>query len=261
MVHNVNANSRSTIRVGKIDFTVGNLDLATDEILLLCKDRISTAVRLANAYCVAYASQDVQYESLLREGGITYPDGKPVVWFMKLFRPKGNEPRQVRGPSLFLNVMDKGREQGIKHFFLGTDVDTLDRLQSRMLERFPGLKVAGMFAPPFSPITPESIAEMSQQIDQASPDIVWVALGTPKQDFVASALSSYFAGPLVAVGAAFDFAAGTRREAPLIVQRLALEWFFRFVSEPRRLWKRYTIDLLRFLITAVRDSDSTTRPE
>jgi N-acetylglucosaminyldiphosphoundecaprenol N-acetyl-beta-D-mannosaminyltransferase len=111
----------------------------------------------------------------------------------------------------------------------------------------PGLRIAGTYAPPFGPIEDEWLSELVSAIDRSDASIVWVAMGTPKQDWVSDHLARRTSRLVVGVGAAFDFAAGNRAEAPQILQMLALEWLFRLLTEPKRLWRRYLFGNIRFL--------------
>jgi N-acetylglucosaminyldiphosphoundecaprenol N-acetyl-beta-D-mannosaminyltransferase len=134
-------------------------------------------------------------------------------------------------------------ETGASHYFFGGAPGIADRLAGRLSARFPGLKVAGTCSPPFRPLTPDEDAELIERIDAANPDIVWVGLSTPKQErWMAAHVGRLKAPALVGVGAAFDFHAGVKRQAPRWMQRNGLEWAFRLGTEPRRLWKRYLVN-------------------
>lgn len=240
------AGKTDRVKVGEIPFASSTLEEATQEVLGLAKRRQAVSVRLANAYCVALASKDEAYGRLLNRDGVNYPDGLPVVWCMRGLLGSEQAGR-VRGPSLFLQVLDKGRAQNVRHFFLGSTESTLKLLTANIEERFEGLDIAGSYAPPFGPVDSEFLADACARVLLTDADIVWVALGTPKQDFAASALAAALGRPCVAVGAAFDFAAGTVNEAPKWMRDSGFEWLYRFGSEPSRLWKRYTIGNLSFL--------------
>lgn len=220
--------------------------------LAVCSTAVS--VRLANAYCVAVASGNPTYASLLNGRGINFPDGTPVAWFMRRRALSLQRPERVRGPSLFTTVIDLGRDNDLNHYFLGATPETIERMISVLNVTYPGVKIAGVHCPPFSSITESYIVDCAERIRRADPQIVWVALGTPKQDFVAAELSERISRPCVAVGAAFDFTAGTVREAPVWTQDFGVEWLFRLCMEPRRLWRRYLLGNLRFLYSAINES-------
>ncbi|MDV6241222.1 WecB/TagA/CpsF family glycosyltransferase [Rhodococcus opacus] len=222
--------------------------LARDAILEYAKGRSPIPVRLSNAYCVSLASNDPSYAALTNGPGVTFPDGTPVVWFM---RTKNRMAQTVRGPSLFTAVMEAGRSAGIQHFLLGTDDTTLSNLVTSLERKFPGVSIAGVHAPAFGPLDEAFYKEAVKLIQTANPDLIWIALGTPKQDFAAAELSKRTGLPCIAVGAAFDFVSGVTKEAPKWVQGTGIEWIYRFSQEPRRLWRRYTFGNLRFLYSAI----------
>jgi len=199
---------------------------------------VPVAVRLMNSYCVALADADPAYRDLVTSGdGVNFPDGAPVAWMIRrLGSPEG---RQVRGPSLFAQTLERGRAAGLRHYLFGSTPDTIQRLTAALEGRYEGLRIAGADAGQFGDVEEILTTDAVNTIRAARPEIVWVGMGTPKQDFVAARLTELLEVPCVGVGAAFDFAAGTVREAPAVLSRMGLEWVFRLVAEPRRLWRRY----------------------
>ncbi len=232
------------VRVGEVDFRALSFESAVAAVLNVAAARKGVAVRLANAWCVVVAHDDPNYAALLNGPGLTYPDGAPVARAMRRIAP-GAE--QIRGPSLFVAVIDRGRDQTLNHFFLGATPETLSALTDNLTERFPGARFVGAWAPPFGPVDETMLDEAAAMIQSSRAAIVWVGMGSPKQDFVAMALASRTRTVCVGIGAAFDFVAGTTREAPTWVQRIGLEWLFRLLSEPKRLWRRYLVGNVRFL--------------
>lgn len=234
--------------VGGIAFAITNLDEAVDWVIRHANDeRVGRTVRLSNAYCVALAHGDSDYRELFTRG-ITFPDGLPVVKVLNSIGHK--EARRVRGPSLFTEVLSRGQDADIAHFFLGGSQSTLDQLSQRVGEDFPRARVVGAYSPEFGPLEREQIRRWSAIVNDADPDIVWVSLGTPKQDFAAEELAVLTGRTVIAVGAAFDFLAGTVVEAPKWIQDSGLEWLFRLASDPRRLWRRYLFGNATFLRVA-----------
>lgn len=240
------------ITVGTVDFDVSNLTDATARVISFATDGVAMPIRLSNAYCVALASRDEEYAALLKSEGINYPDGWPIVWFMRKYRNSFQSPGRVRGPSLFNEVLDKGRDANIRHFFLGTNPGTLDRLEQKVLKNYPGLEIAGSYAPPYGPLDSDFFERCLYEIKQTNAQLIWVALGTPKQDYATAKLAQLTRLPASGVGAAFDFAAGTAKEAPDALQKFGLEWAYRLFTEPKRLWRRYLIGNIQFLAAAVR---------
>jgi N-acetylglucosaminyldiphosphoundecaprenol N-acetyl-beta-D-mannosaminyltransferase len=149
----------------------------------------------------------------------------------------------VYGPDLLLAVCRASTRQGWRHFFYGGGPGVADRMAARLRSRFPALEIAGVYSPPFQPMTAEQDEALLQRIGATGPDIVWVGLGTPKQErWMAAHIGRLSAPVLIGVGAAFDFHAGAKRQAPRWMQRCGLEWSFRLMTEPRRLGKRYLVN-------------------
>ena len=195
---------------------------------------------------------DPRLAAIANGSWMTLCDGMPLVLLGRLAAhlPVG----RCYGPDVMLGVLDRGRAAGLRHYFYGgADEETSRLLQERMEARFPGLRVVGREVPPFRPPTEAERRETAARIDASGADVVWVGIGTPKQDFWVSEMRSLLKAPaLVAVGAAFAFHAGTVRQAPRWMQRAGLEWLFRLCAEPRRLWRRYLLGNPRFLWLAAR---------
>jgi N-acetylglucosaminyldiphosphoundecaprenol N-acetyl-beta-D-mannosaminyltransferase len=177
--------------------------------------------------------------------GLVTPDGMSLVWVCWW---KGHRSVQrVYGPDLMLSLCARSLSLGYRHFFYGSSPPVLKRLVERLQARYPGIQVVGTLSPPFRELTPEEDRAEISRINSAAPDIVWVGLGTPKQEHWMAQHREVLRAPvLIAVGAAFDFHAGVKPQAPRWMQRHGLEWLFRLLSEPRRLWRRYLINIPLF---------------
>lgn len=242
-------NQNRKITVGSIPFEVTSVSDAAAQLLQAAKSGSGMSVRLSNAYCVALASKDKSYHAILTGPGVNYPDGSPIAWFM---RRQDKSAQQVRGPSLFNETLRQSSNHETKHFFLGSSPATLKLLQKRVQERFPNTSISGTYSPPFQPVGNDLYDACANAVANVDADLIWVALGTPKQDFVAYELGKRTGRTIVAVGAAFDFTAGTVKEAPKWTRRFGMEWAFRLTVEPRRLWKRYLIGNVQFLSAVLR---------
>jgi N-acetylglucosaminyldiphosphoundecaprenol N-acetyl-beta-D-mannosaminyltransferase len=236
--------------VGSIEFAAASPEQAAESVLQLANARRRTHIHLANAYTTALADKSVEYRALLLKPSLNFPDGKPVGWASKMKRHRPHL-QQVRGPQLFLDVFAEGRRSNVRHFLLGSTPDVLTALQQNLESKYPGVEIVGVESPPFRPLTDNELAAQDDRIRRSGAHIVWVGLGTPKQDFEAARLSEALPIVAVAVGAAFDFTAGTLKEAPDWVSKVGLEWMYRFSREPRRLWKRYIFGNTRFLKAAL----------
>jgi N-acetylglucosaminyldiphosphoundecaprenol N-acetyl-beta-D-mannosaminyltransferase len=240
-----------TRQIGPVRLVATTADDAVDEVFKLVDTHGGVHVHLANAYTLALADKDHSYKSVLSGDAVNFPDGRPLS---VVSRARGDKPplRQVRGPQLFLDVLDRGRSRGMKHFLLGSTDEVLELIRTNVEVRYPGTQIVGAESPPFRAMTANELAEQDSRIADSDADIVWVGLGTPKQDIEVKRLAGSLPVVAVAVGAAFDFTAGTLKPAPKWVRQIGIEWSHRLVLEPRRLWKRYLFGNTRFLLAAAR---------
>ena len=256
--------SFSSVNVGGIPFCVTDLHSAVETSIHFAHSQAAYGhpIRLANAYCVALAHRDSSYRGVLSGAGLNFPDGTPVGWSMRLIAGisrKDSRPRSVRGPSYFELALDLGRRVSTRHFLVGSTPETLEILVGEIERRYPGALIVGSYSPPFADVSDEYISDIVNVVGSSAPHMIWLGLGTPKQDFVSAALAQQVAVPVIGVGAAFDFVAGTVKEAPRFLHNSGFEWMFRFMTEPRRLWRRYILGNLKFLYvvaTGMRDSIS-----
>lgn len=205
-------------------------------------------VHLCNAYTLSLADKNKAYRSMLEQASLNLPDGTPVMWANRLLHRGTPIPRdRVRGPDLFESTFNEGQAAGLRHYLLGSTPQTLTRLRSELSRRFPNAEIVGAESPPFRTLTNDERRHQARRIAESDAQIVWVGLGTPKQDWECARLRHELPLVFVAVGAAFDFTAGTVNSAPKWMQDNGLEWAHRFASEPGRLWKRYVFGNARFV--------------
>ena len=191
-------------------------------------------VCVCTVHGVSEAQSDPAFRKILNRSWLTTPDGMPLVWL----GPKGVE--RVYGPDLMLAVCDQGRPSGLTHYFYGGAPGVAEKLRERLCARFPDLRVVGTYTPPFRPLDATERAALQADVARTRPDIIWVGLGTPKQEhFMAEYAAKLDTGLLIGVGAAFDFHSGQVRQAPRWIQRSGFEWLFRLGTEPARLGPRY----------------------
>lgn len=208
-------------------------------------------VCVRDVHGVIASRRDSRLRDIHNQAGLVTPDGMPVVWLSHWLGI--TRVGRVYGPDLMRAISARSPERSYRHFYFGGAPGVADRLAAALTAAHPGLNVVGTLCPPFRPLTPEEDAEVIAQINAAAPDIVWVGLSTPKQElWMASHIGLINAPVLIGVGAAFDFLAGTKKQAPVWMQRNGLEWLFRLVSEPRRLWKRYAVVVPSFIFLALR---------
>jgi len=213
------------------------------------------AVHLCNAYTLSLARKDSAYAQALNRGDLNLPDGKPLAVLAKRLGLFPTSER-VCGPDLMAATLDRGRDLGLRHYLYGSMPETIEKLVARLEELYPGVEIVGAESPPFRPLDPTEREAMIERVRAANPHVVWVGLGTPKQDEFVAEFRDELGATLVAVGAAFDFLAGLKPRAPRLLQRLGLEWAFRLASEPRRLWRRYLIGNASFLRGLLQDWQS-----
>lgn len=201
----------------------------------------------ANVHGVMEAHADPLVAAAYAEAGLTVPDGMPLVW---LGRRAGHpDVGRVYGPDFMLELCARAAVRGYSCFYLGGGPGVAPALARALEERFPGLRTAGVWTPPFGIDAGRVDEEAVERINAAGPDIVWIGLGCPRQErWMATHRARLQAGALVGVGAAFDFHTGRVRQAPRWMQRSGLEWLFRLVQEPRRLWRRYVVTNALFVM-------------
>ena len=242
-----------TISLLGVNVSRVNPVLAVGQICEWVAQKQRTYVCVAPVATLVDAQQDPKYLQAVNGAGMVTPDGMPVVW---LARSRGcKDIARTYGPDLLLETCNQGQDLGLRHFFYGATEDTLQKLQQKLLGAYPRIKVVGTYAPAFKPGVWQEDKEVIDRINSSGADIVWVGLGSPKQDFWMQLHRPLLDVPvIVGAGAAFDFCSGAKPQAPRWMQGLGLEWFFRLCCEPGRLWKRYLVGNSLFLFYLLKDS-------
>lgn len=197
------------------------------------------------------SARDIQ--QIYRQAGMVAADGMPLVW---LLRRKGYPTAErVCGPDLMPALFHASARHGYRHFLYGSTEATLARLRAELHRQYPKAAIVGSYSPPFRPLTPEEQLHADSLVNGASPDIVWVGLGAPKQErWMAARRSSLQAPVLIGVGAAFDMVAGNVKRAPLALRQTGFEWVYRLSQEPKRLATRYLESNSKFLMLLILES-------
>jgi N-acetylglucosaminyldiphosphoundecaprenol N-acetyl-beta-D-mannosaminyltransferase len=218
--------------------------------IIRLRRRPSAVVVQLNAFSLVTAQEDQAYRNAVSNADLVVPDGMPLVWLLRL---RGNwNAERVYGPDLMLLLCEEASKRGWRCYLYGGQPGVPELLKEKLTARFPGLLIVGTLSPPFRALTPEEDQEFCAKINSAQPDILWVALGGPKQDTWMFEHRDRLKVPVMhGVGAAFDFLTGRIPQAPRWMMNAGLEWLFRLIMEPRRLWKRYTITNLKFLYYVV----------
>ncbi|MFD9631339.1 WecB/TagA/CpsF family glycosyltransferase [Streptomyces violascens] len=233
-------NSISRLSCAGVAIAAITPDAAAAALVRMAVEGDSADIHLCNAYTLALADADPVLHALLRNATLNLPDGQGVVWANRLVHPGRRDiPRmRVYGPDLFLEVFRTGQAVELRHYLLGSTKEVLDRLCAELKTRFPKAIIADAESPPFHELSDSEWNSQVSRIAESRAQIVWIGLGTPKQDHEAARLATACPAVCVAVGAAFDFVSGNKPQAPGWMQRHGLEWLFRLCSEPRRLWRR-----------------------
>lgn len=216
----------------------GGLADAADLVIDRAMSRAGGYVTLTGVHGVTMARGNADVRIAFEEAWMNFPDGAPVAWRQRRSGISGAE--RVGGPDLMPLVLDRGVRFGLRHFLLGSTPRVLNALEGRVTAAYPGVRICGSLSPPFRPLSEDDDREIAAQVLATGPDIVWVGLGAPKQDLWCHRNAGRLQPALcVAVGAAFDFLAGTKRRAPAWMRRSGLEWAHRLVRDPLKLGPRY----------------------
>jgi N-acetylglucosaminyldiphosphoundecaprenol N-acetyl-beta-D-mannosaminyltransferase len=219
----------------------GSLQQAVEHILETCssaQERTNRLVSATGAHGLVTTKKDAPFRSVLKAAYLNLPDGMPIVWVGRI---KGSTAMErCYGPDVFAQVVMQTAHTSVRHFLCGGKEGVATRLKEVCAATFGNQNCAGVFCPPFRPMTPGEIQQLADEINSRNVDIVWIGLSTPKQEMFAFELAKrtnvHF---IITVGAAFDFHIGAVRQAPRAMQQMGLEWLFRLLVEPRRLYKRY----------------------
>lgn len=227
-----------------------SLDDAAVEICRMGIARRGRSVHLCNAYVLSLARQSAAYAAVLNCGDLNLADGAPVAWLGRLL---GFERLRERpsGAELMLETMRTGLRHDVAHYLYGASPVTVARLAQCLRDGVPGVRIVGVESPPFRQLTEDEETELVERILGSGAGVVWVGLGTPKQDRFVERFRDRVPAVLVPVGAAFDFLSGAKSRAPNWMRRAGLEWVHRLKSEPRRLWRRYLVGNTTFLLGAL----------
>ena len=236
-------NARTVPSVPILDVPISAVDLSTavNVIEEWIEERNRHYVCVCNVHTVMECERSEAIRRIYENAGLVTADGMPLVWISRLigFRGVG----RVYGPDLMLALMEQSIARGWSHFLYGGAPGVNELLSARMRARFPEIKIAGEISPPFRALLPHEDADMVKQINDSGADIVWAGIGAPRQEcWMAEHRARLDAPVLIGVGAAFDFLAGVKAQAPRWMMASGLEWLFRLASEPRRLWRRYLVN-------------------
>lgn len=201
----------------------------------------------ATVYSVMTARRSPEYRRLVNGSLLTIPDGMPLVWVLKRH---GHQPTRVHGPDLMLTVCERSPEDGLRHFLLGGAGGQAEEVRQALMDKYPGIEIVGCISTPRANWSDADDKAAVAAVQSSGANLVWAGMGTPWQDEWAARYSSLIQAPVVGMGSAFDFISGRVPWAPKWVQPTGLQWLYRLLQEPRRLWRRYLLNnpLFVFLV-------------
>ena len=223
--------------VGGVQISCVDISAAINNFFELARNGTGGFITVTSSHGIVEAQADKNLRFIINSARMTLADGMPVFWIGRL---KGAKARRVCGSDFFSGVMEDPRSRNLRHYFYGGLPESTLLLVNRVKEKVGGGALAGSHCPPFREPGAREVKSVLKRIQDAKPDVIWVGLSTPKQEYWMANHTIFFPNSiLVGVGAAFDFYAGIQPRAPSFFQRMGFEWLFRLFKEPRRLWPRY----------------------
>ena len=241
-----------TNRILGVNVAVTNMRDMVNLITKHAEELKGEFICLSNVHTTVMAYENEEYRNVQNSAFIALPDGSPLAFVQRMRGYK--EAEQVSGPDLMPALWKATEHTEISHYFYGSSEETIAALGEKLKKNYPGLKIAGMEAPPFRPLTEQEDAEAVERINRSGASILWVGLGAPKQEEWMYRHRKKVNCLMFGTGAGFDFHAGTVKRAPLWMRNHYLEWLYRLLQDPRRLWKRYVNTNGKFLFLSLKDA-------
>jgi N-acetylglucosaminyldiphosphoundecaprenol N-acetyl-beta-D-mannosaminyltransferase len=213
------------------------------------KERACKVVCVANVHMLMEARWNVELQTVLEEADLVTPDGMPLVWMMRCLGVRPQD--RVAGMDIFLAICQAAVQQDFSVYLLGSTQDILDKMQARLKKDFPGLKLVGLESPPFRPMTESEDKDLVDRINGSGAGVTFISLGCPKQECWMAAHYGKIKSVMIGIGGVFPVYAGVKKHAPKWVRDSGLEWLYRLLQEPRRLFKRYLKTIPPFIWLAL----------
>ena len=234
-----------TCNILGVNIAAINMPWLVDFTIKHIKELAGNYMCVSNVHTTVTAYEDLAYRDVQNGGIMAIPDGGPLS---SIGRKRGfAEMARTTGPSYMEEIFKISSQYGYRHYFYGATEETLAKLKEKLSAAYPGIKIAGMYSPPFRPLTAKEDAEVVQMINAAKAEFLWVGLGAPKQEIWMAAHKDKLHSFMVGVGAGFDYFAGNISRAPEWMQRNNLEWLYRLLQDPKRLFKRYFVTNTKFI--------------
>lgn len=236
---------KTTIDIIGSPVTTALFNKQIETILKWASTRMSKIVCVANVHMLIEAHWHPEFRAILKNADLVTPDGMPLVWMMRLMG-EANQNR-VAGMDILLALCQLAPMRNVSIFFLGSETTILEKMRQKLERDFPNLEIAGMEPLPFRPLTRAEDEAIAQKIHDSGAGIVLVSLGCPKQEYWMNQHKDKIQAVMIGLGGVFPVYAGIHKHAPLWIRNLGLEWFYRLMQEPRRLWKRYRTTIPPFI--------------
>ena len=232
-----------------VDLAAINMPWLIDFTKKYIKELSGDYMCVSNVHTTVMSYDDPTYCEVQNGGIMAIPDGGPLS---SVGRKRGfSEMERTTGPDYMKEILKISAEENYRHYFYGSTERTLNKLAKTIEKRYPNVQVAGMYSPPFRSLSEEEDQNVIQMINESNADFVWIGLGAPKQERWMAEHQGKIKGLMIGVGAAFDYEAGNIDRAPMWMQKTNLEWLYRLIQEPKRLFKRYFYTNIVFIWNAV----------
>lgn len=245
-----------------VNICVTNMDETVYAIMSNLEDWRGSYICVANVHTTVMASEDEYYKNIQNSAVMALPDGAPLAQYC--YKKGFHEAKRVTGPDLMKTLLSRKADintkndqcsqnnqegqKNIRHLFYGSTQETLDKLKQVITERYPEAEICGMISPPFRELSEAEDEDIINEINNSNPDIVWVGLGAPKQEIWMYNHQNKIKALMIGVGAAFDYESGNIKRAPKWMQKMSLEWLYRLLQDPKRLFKRYATTNMKYII-------------
>ncbi len=242
--------SQSVVNVIGSPVTASRFDAQIETMLEWASSYKSKVVCVANVHMVTEAYWHPELSEVLKSADLVTPDGMPLVWMMKLMGARDQD--RVAGMDILWSLCQLAPQRNLKIFFLGSEATILEKMKTKLEHEFPDLQIAGMEPLPFRPLTRAEDDAIIQKIHESGAGLVLVSLGCPKQEYWMNQHKDKIQAVMIGLGGVFPVLAGIQKRAPLWMRNLGLEWFYRLIQEPRRLWRRYSNTIPPFIWLALK---------
>ncbi len=239
------SSGQTRVNILGVGVSAVNMEVALRQTETLLDQGRKGYVCVTGVHGIMEAQSDAAFRDILNHSFLTTPDGMPTVWLGRIHGFK--HMNRVYGPDYMANLCERSVAKGYRHFLYGGKPGVAEELRAELTRRFPGLKIVGTYTPPFRPLTVDEENDLRLQLEASQADVLWCGLSTPKQErFISSYAKRMPVKLMVGVGAAFDLLSGNLSEAPDWMKKAGLQWLYRLIKEPRRLWRRYLLNNPRF---------------